>query len=262
MKLNIKALLIGAALILGMQGAAHAVSPDTVAKLTQKFEFFNQLPKEVQAQIVGLLYANYFEDSMKQLSKLRLVSKQMRDLIDNEYTGKQIITMIAQGYREIDPLTITRVALEQNLPSSWAWLKEQAATNPQIRKDLTSRIEGILTSHQRMEGNPLRFRPLNQQELQQIKKLLIAGADAQIKMNDDWTLLTVAASLGDLEAVQLILNAGADINHIVPKKEGMENSGTALDLAIKNQGSASNNKELIELLKSNGAKTAAELDKK
>ena len=258
MKFNIRALLVGAALIVGMQGAVQAVSPDTVAKLTQKFEFFNQLPKEVQAQIIGLLDAGSFEASMKQLSKLRLVSKQMRDLIDSEYTGKQIIDMIYQRYQnETSVDTLVAIALKQNSPSSYAWLKDLAIIDPIVKSQLGWQVHNIILDHPRIVAK----RELTENELKDIERLISLGANANEKFGP-WTLLTLAATLGDFEVAKLLLDAGADINHIVPKVEGMENFGTALDLAIKHKDKAPKGDELIELLQSKGAKTAAELGKK
>ena len=266
MKFNIKALLVGAALILGMQGnALQAISPATIAQIKEQFktfEFFNQLPKEVQSQIIGLLDAGSFEASMKQLSQLRVVNKQMKDLIENEYTGKQIINAIAQRYQETPDYRLIHIVFKQNLPSSYAWIKEQAKLNPNIRQTLTYNILSILTGHSRMVGDPVTYRPLNENELKEIKQLLLVGADPKFEMTSEhdknrWTLLTLAAAIGDLEAVQLFLEEGANINHIVS-----EEKGTALDQAIEHKDKAPKGKELIELLKSKGAKTSAELGKK
>ncbi|RDK39904.1 ankyrin, partial [Aspergillus phoenicis ATCC 13157] len=59
----------------------------------------------------------------------------------------------------------------------------------------------------------LRFR---QDNVQLFKLLLAAGVNVNVKTEDGWTPLALAANCGNLEAVKILLAAGADPNSGTP----------------------------------------------
>jgi ankyrin repeat protein len=96
---------------------------------------------------------------------------------------------------------------------------------------------------------PCRFSPtapiLRTGDLSLIKELIAKGEDVNVYGLFHWTLLHAYASAGDRETVELLLDAGAEVN--VTDRRGI----TPLDRAA--------NKDIEKLLKSHGAKTDKEL---
>lgn len=227
-------------------------------------EAMTQVPTELQAEILQSVDVGSFEKSIKKLSELRLVNQKFKNIIDDPYTGKEIIQKIFLRYPETPFYQIKNILLKQNLPSSYAWLKEQAAKNPEFKNQLTNSIRNMLDYHVRyINPGEDKLRELTKEELITIKKLLNVGADPRYESESlGFTLLDIAAIYGDFEAAQLFIDAGANVNHIINSQQGNIHNGlSTLDLALKaeNKNPQAKYTQLIELLKSKGAKTSAEL---
>ena len=107
--------------------------------------------------------------------------------------------------------------------------------------------------------------PINKGNINVVKQYLAAGADANMNLPSEWTLLHHAADRTNKEIVKILLEAGANVNAKI------DGGYTPLDLAqsLMEKDLYSSNevylrikskkKEIADLLRKNGGKTAEEL---
>jgi len=100
-------------------------------------------------------------------------------------------------------------------------------------------------------GTPLHV-AMSQEKIGVVECLLAHRANVNLKASDGTTALHMAVRFGRTEFVRQLLSKGANPNSIAGP-----NGKTPLDLA-EDKG----HKEITTLLRSNGAKTAAELEAK
>ena len=258
MKNFIKTVIAASLLLAGM--GLQAVTPETIAKLDterearekaerETFPQFVQLPKDVQEQIILAINEGSTPlDSAKKLGQLRRVSKQMKNFIESPYIGKQLMQNIADRFPgNIKELLDSALAL--NTPGSIAWVNEHAAW---IKEQLSlGTIDNVAFNQFLMDLMRL---PRTPEGIAQLLLLLVDDPNYVVNPLSDSTILEVAARTGNIQLITDLLNAGADINRIGEYEVHEQiRRHTALDTPHINQ-------KTIDLLRSRGGKTAAELD--
>lgn len=74
------------------------------------------------------------------------------------------------------------------------------------------------------EGERL-FEAINVADVQEIKKILAAGVDINIRDSNGQSAILLAANIGNVEVIEILLNAGFDVNTTVSRRgqEGFNN---------------------------------------
>ena len=109
-------------------------------------------------------------------------------------------------------------------------------------------------SNEKNDGETTLHLALYHNQIEIFKTLLEAGADINATCEHGNSVLHYAVYNGDLEAIRTLVERGADINKVNISEDNFIPIGTPLDLAIY-----FNNTEVIDLLRSVGAKTNNEL---
>lgn len=221
------------------------ITPPNEGKLPTSLEQFTQLPRDAQVQILASINeSNNPEEALKRLAQLRRVSKQVKEYIESPYTGKYLIQKIADRFikkdsqdereRNVTLLNMIYSLSNFNTPGFLAWAKEQFTTNDTLR--YMENASYVL---------PIKF--------DEIIKLQ-GGANTTFLPNK--TILQFAAELGDIAAINKILDAGADINFVTLPRFSENNFNIQPATALNMPGLTT---ETINILRSRGAKTAQEL---
>jgi hypothetical protein len=226
------------------------ITPPNEGKLPTTLEQFTQLPKDIQEQItLAINEGSTPFDAAKRLGQLRRVSHQMKNFIESPYSGKYLMQKIAdrfpQAIRRLDPNGLLIAAFALKTPGSLAWVKEQIASGKIPRDDFNAELMMRLISSVGDAGHLSIANAIQ----------LVGDPNYIINTRSNATLLNFAAAQNHIQMINDLLDAGANINFVSEYEEspGQIVRRTVLDLP--NHLS----KKTVDLLRSRGGKTAAEL---
>jgi len=164
------------------------------------------------------------KELMEHLKNIRQTSRQLIHYVQS-FINRPCINKLIRYY--IRKLQDVRYAFKEKEQEFIREIKNQYSNYCKYR--LNEALEHILTL----------YIDVNEDALKDATKLIIAGADINLRDSNGATVLSWAAFYGNKEIVELLLNYGADVNLI--NKDG----DTALMLAEK-----SGHKDIVNLIES------------
>ena len=229
--------LVAASILLAGASVQAAEAPTT-------FTQFSQLPRDMQTQIILAINEGATPlDAAIRLKQLRLVSHQIKNIIESPYSGKDLMQKIAARFPK-DKLDLLDAAFALNTPGSIAWIKEEVNSGTISKDTFNLFLESLINVQHRPKVTVQSF-------LQ-----LIDDPNYIVDPERGMTLLATAVQYFKYETINGLIDglikAGADINFItIPTITGERQ--TILD--------DTHFDEAIKFLRSKGAKTLAELER-